>query len=213
MVIWIKFDHPVHFSSLIPNKLMFTLAISCLSTSSLPWFRDLTFQVPVQCCSLLHQTLLSAPDTSTPGCCFCFGFTSSFLLELFLHSPPAAHWTPTDLGVGVGSHSSVSYLFAFSYYSWGSQGKNAEVVCRSLLQCTTFYQNSLPWPICLGWPNMAWLIVSLSYPRRLWSMWSFWLVFCDCSFRFVCTLTYEDKRLVQASWWEGLGKTGSCSGG
>ena len=31
----------------------------------------------------------------------------------------------------------MSYLFAFSYCSWGSQGKNTEVVCHSLLQCTT----------------------------------------------------------------------------
>ena len=29
---------------------MFTLAVSCLTTSSLPWFMDLTFQAPVQCC-------------------------------------------------------------------------------------------------------------------------------------------------------------------
>ena len=33
-----------------------------------------------------------------------------------------------------GVHLSVSYLFAFLYCSWGSQGKNAEVVCHSLLQ-------------------------------------------------------------------------------
>ena len=37
-----------------------------------------------------------------------------------------------------GVHLSVSYLFAFSYYSWGSQGKNTEVVCHSLLQWTMF---------------------------------------------------------------------------
>ena len=30
------------------------------------------------------------------------------------------------------------YLFAFSYCSWGSQGKNTEVVCHFLLQWTTF---------------------------------------------------------------------------
>ena len=29
-------------------------------------------------------------------------------------------------------------LFPFSYCSWGSQDKNAEVVCHSLLQWTTF---------------------------------------------------------------------------
>ena len=45
-------------------------------------------------------------------------------------------------------------------------------------------QNSPLWPVRLGWPYMAWLIVSLSY-TRLWSMWSVWLVFCDCGFHSV----------------------------
>ena len=56
--------------SLIPKMLMFTLAISCLTTSNLPWFMDLTFQVPMQYCSLQHQTLLPLPVSSTTGCCF-----------------------------------------------------------------------------------------------------------------------------------------------
>ena len=112
----------------------FTLAISCLTTSKLPWFMDLTFQVPMQYCSLQHRTLLLSPVTSTAGYSFCFGSISSFFLELFLHWSPVAYWAPTDLG------SSVSYHFAFSYYSWGSQGKNTEVVCHSLLQWTTFCQ-------------------------------------------------------------------------
>ena len=64
--------------------------------------------------------------------------------------------------MNLGSSLSVPYLFAFSCCLWGSQGKNTEVVCHSLLQWTTFCQNSLSWPICLGWPYMAWLIVSLS---------------------------------------------------
>ena len=37
---------------------MFTLDISCLTTSNLPWFMDLIFQVPRQYCSLQHQTCL-----------------------------------------------------------------------------------------------------------------------------------------------------------
>ena len=45
----------------------------------------------------------------------------------------------------------VSYLFAFSCCSLGSQSKNTEVVCHSLLQWTTFCQNSPTWPIHLGW--------------------------------------------------------------
>ena len=40
-----------------------------------------------------------------------------------------------------GVHLSVSYLFAFSYCSQCSQGKNIEVVCHSLLQRTMFCQN------------------------------------------------------------------------
>ena len=77
---------------------MFTLAISYLTTSNLPWFMGLTFQVPMQYCSLQHQTLLPSPITSTTGCCFCFGSISSFFLELFLHWSPVAYWVPTNLG-------------------------------------------------------------------------------------------------------------------
>jgi len=81
----------------IPKMSMFTLAISCLTTSKLPWFMDLTFQVPMQYCSLQPQTLLPSPVTSTTGCCFYFGSLSSFFLELFLHWSPVAYWAPTDL--------------------------------------------------------------------------------------------------------------------
>ena len=77
---------------------MFTLVISCLTTSKLPWFMDLTFQVSMQYCSLQHQTLLPSLVTFTTVCCFCFGSVSSFFLELFLHCSPVAYWAPTDLG-------------------------------------------------------------------------------------------------------------------
>ena len=76
---------------------IFTLAISCLTTSNLPWFMDLTFQVPMQYYFLQHQTLLPSPVISTPRRCFCFGSVCSFLLGRFLHSPPVAYWAPTDL--------------------------------------------------------------------------------------------------------------------
>ena len=35
--------------------LMFILAISCLTISNLPWFMELTFQVPTQYCSYFHD--------------------------------------------------------------------------------------------------------------------------------------------------------------
>ena len=76
---------------------MFILTISCLTTSNLPWFMYLTFQVPMQYCSLQHQTLLPSPVTSTTGCRFYSGSISSFFLELFLHWSPVAYWAPTNL--------------------------------------------------------------------------------------------------------------------
>ena len=82
----------VHFSSLIPRMLTFTLAISCLTASNFPWFTELIFQVPMQYCSLQHRTLLLSSVTSTTGYCFCFGSIPSFFLELYLHWSPVAYW-------------------------------------------------------------------------------------------------------------------------
>ena len=147
MVIWLNSPNPVHFSSLIPKMSTFTFAISCLTTSNLPWFMDLTFQVPMQYCSLQHRTLSPSPVTSTTGCCFCFRCISSFFLELFLHCSLVPYWASTDLG---SSSFNVLFLPSFLYCSWGSQGKNSEVVSHPLLQWTTFFQNSPPWPIRLG---------------------------------------------------------------
>ena len=94
----------------------------------------------MQYCSLQHWSLLLSLVTSTALCCFPFASASLFFLELFLHSSPVTYWAPTDLGI----HLSVSYLFAFSYCPWGSQGKSTEVVCHTLLQRITFCQNSPP---------------------------------------------------------------------
>ena len=125
---------------------MCTLAISYLTTSNWPWFMDLKFQVPMQyCCYSIRPV--------TTGYCFCFGSIPSFFLELFLHWSPVAYWASTDLWC-----SSFSILsFCLFILSWGSQGKNTEVVCHSLLQWTTFCQTSPPWPTHLGWSHMAWL--------------------------------------------------------
>ena len=97
---------------------MFILAISCLTTSNLPWFMDLTFQVPMQYWSLQHWTLLPSPVTSTTGC-FCFGFVSSFFLELFLHWFAVAYWAPTDLGIS--SFSVLSFYLFILFMGFSKQ--------------------------------------------------------------------------------------------
>ena len=94
--------------------LTFTLSISRLTTFTLLWFMDWTFQVSMQYCSLQYRTLLPSPVTSTMECCFCFGSVSSFYLVLFLHSSPIAYQHLPTWGV----HLSRSYHFAFSYCSY-----------------------------------------------------------------------------------------------
>ena len=138
---------------------MFTLAISCLTTSNLPWFMDLTFQVPMQYCSLQHQTLLLSPVTSTTGCCIFFGSMSAFFLELFLHWSPVAYWAPTDLG---NSSFSVICFCLFILFMWFSRQEYWSVFSSGW---TILRQNSPPWLVHLGWPYMALLIVPLSETR------------------------------------------------
>ena len=98
---------------------MLTLAFSYLTTSNLPWFMDLTFQVPMHYCSLQHQTLLLSPVTSTTGCGFCFGPISSFFMELFLHSSPVAYWASTD--VGSPSFSILSFCLSVQFMEFSRQ--------------------------------------------------------------------------------------------
>ena len=156
--------------------LMFTLAISCLTTSNLPWFMDLTLQVPMQYCSLQHQTLLPSPVTSTIGRCFCFGSGPSLFLELFLHWSPVAYWAHTNLGSSSFSVLSFCLFILFMGFSRREYWSGLP----SLLQWTTFCQTSPPRPVCLGWPHRAWL--SFIELDKLWSMWSHWLAVCDCGF-------------------------------
>ena len=85
-----------------------------------------------------------------PGPCF-HHQSHPQLGVVFAFGPPLhSFWNcfSTDLQQPVGHvptwgvNLSVSYLFAFSYCSWGSQGKNTEVICHSLLQWITFCQTS-----------------------------------------------------------------------
>ena len=156
---------------------MFTLAISCLTTSNLPWFMDLTFQVPMQYCSFQHWTLLPSPMTSTAGCCFCFGSVSSFFLELVLHWSPVAYWAPTDLG---GDLSVFYRFFLFMLFMGFSRQE---------------YWSGLPFPspvghilsdlstmTCLSWVALrAWLSF-IEWDKAVVLVRLDWLVFCEYVF-------------------------------
>ena len=123
---------------------------------------ELTFQVPMQYCSLQHQILLSSPDKSTTECHFCFGPTTLFFLGLS-SCPPLFPRSILDTFQPGGLIFWCHIFSVLLYSSWGSHGKYTGVVCHSLLQWIMFYQNSPLWPVHLGWPYMPWLIASLSY--------------------------------------------------
>ena len=76
---------------------------------------------------------------------------------------------------------SVSYHFAFSYYSWGSQGKNTEVVCYSLLQWTTFLSDLSTMTRPSWVAPRAWLSF-IELDKAMVLVWLDWLVFCEYDF-------------------------------
>ena len=128
--------------------------------------------------SLQHRTLLLSPVTSTTGCCcFCFGSISSFFLELFLHWSPVAYWAPTNLGSSSFSVLSF-YLFilfmGFSRQEYWSGLPFPSPVDHILSDLSTMICPSGVAPMV--WPGFIELY-------NLWSVWSDWLVVCDCGFR------------------------------
>ena len=119
---------------------VFTLAISCLTTSNLPWVIGLIFQVPMQCCSLQHWTLLSPPVTSTTGHHSCFGSASSFLLDLFICSSPVAYWTPPDLA---GSSFGVISFCLFILFMGFSRCTAFQMCCIAIWHLHTLWNGHL----------------------------------------------------------------------
>ena len=127
---------------------------------NLPWFMDLTFQVPIQYFSLQHHILLSPPNTTTTKHHFCFGPATLFCLELLVVVICSSMLDTCQPG-GLIFWCHIFCLFI--QFIGFSLGKYSGVVCHFLLQWITFFQNSPLWPIYLGWTCMTWLIASLRY--------------------------------------------------
>ena len=138
---------------------MCTLTISGLTNSNLPWFMDLTFQVPTQYCSLQHWILLSSPNTSITEHHFRFSAAASFflgLLAVVLHSSQSHTGHLPTWGL------IFQYQIFLSFYTFHG------VLMASILgwfAIPLFSQNSPLWSVCLGWPYTAWLTAALSYAR------------------------------------------------
>ena len=202
---------PIYFSSLIPKMSMFTLAISCLTTSSLPWFMDLTFQVLMQYCSLQHRTLLPSPVTSTTGHCFHCGSVSSFFLEVFLHSSPGAYWATTNLR---SSSFSVISFFLFILFMgllrwecWSGL-PFLSPADHILSEFSTMTRLSL---VALHSMAHSFIELDKAVVHVIYFVSFLWLCFSFC----LPSDKNKNKKLMEASWWERLtvGETGSRSDG
>ena len=155
---------------------MFTLAISCLTTSNLPWSMDLTFQVPMHNCSLQHRTLLLSPVTSTTGYCFCFGSIPSFFLELFLH------WSPVDMGTYWPRESLFQYPIILPFHAVHGALK-ARILKWFAIPFSSGLHSVRPLhhDLSLGCPTQAWLSF-IELDKAVVLVWLDWLVFCDYCF-------------------------------
>ena len=109
-----------------------------LNWTEYPAIMNLTFQVPMQYCSLRHQTLLPSPVTSTTGHDFHFCSISSFFLELFLYSSLVAYWALTDLGSSSFSVISFSLFILFMGFSKQEYRIGLPILKWSLFQWTMF---------------------------------------------------------------------------
>ena len=157
-VMWVKLTISVHFSSLIPRMAMFTLAISCFTSASLPWYMDLTLsQVPMQYCS--YSITLDFYHHSHPQLGFVFAlapslhsFWSYFSTDLQLHIGYLPSW---------GVHLSVSCLFAFSYFM--EFAKQEYWSALPFPSPVDYILSELSTMTCPSWvAYAAWVIVSLS---------------------------------------------------
>ena len=82
----------------------------------------------------IHNGALFSP-------CLCLIVLSGVISPLFSDSILGSYWP--------GEFIFQCHIFLHFHTA---QGKNTKVVCHSLLQWTTFCQNSSPWCVHLGWP-------------------------------------------------------------
>ena len=162
---------------------MFTLAIYCLTTSNLPWFMDLTFQVPMQYCSLQHWILLLTHHIHN-WVLFLLWLHPFILSGVISHWPPVAYWAPTDLGsssFGILSFCLFILFMGFSRQEYWSGLPFPSPVDHILSDLSTMTHPS--WVVPHAWLGF------IELDKAVVLVWLDWLVFCEYGFS------------VSALWW------------
>ena len=166
---------------------MFTLVIICLTTSNLPWFMDLTFQVPMQYCSLQHLTFTSIISHIHNWTLFLpwlhLFILSGFISPLFSSSILGTYWSGEFI---FQCHIFCLFILfmGFSRQEYWSGLPLPSPVDHILSELSTMMH-----PSCVALHGTGHSFIELD---RLWSIWSVWLVFCDCGFHSVCPLRNKD---------------------
>ena len=153
------------------------LGSPCLTTSNLPWFMDLTFQVPMQYCYLQHRTLLLSPVPSTSGYCFCFGSIPSVFLV----------WSQSPLTSSsiLGTYQPGEFLFQYPIilpFHTVLGVLKARILKWFAIPFSSGAHSVRPLHHgpSVGLPHTAWL--SFIELDKAVVLWSDWLVICGCGF-------------------------------
>ena len=144
--------------------LTFTLAISCLTPSNLPWFIDLTFQVPMQYCSLQHWTLLPVTRHIHNWVLFLLW------LHLFILSGVISPLISRSI---LGTYQPGEFIFQYPIFlpfhtvHGVLKARILKWFAIPFSSGTHFVRTIHHDPICLGWPYMAWLIVFIELDKAV----------------------------------------------
>ena len=174
---------------------MFTLVISCLTTSNLPWLMDLIFQVPMQYCSLKHRTLLLSPSHIHIWVLFLLWlclFILSGVISPLISSSILSIYRPGESSFSVLSFCLFILFMGLSRQEYWSGLPVPSPVGHVLSKLSTMTHPS--------WVTLQGIGHSFIELDKAVSMLSVWLVFCDCGFHFVCPLMDKDNRLIEDSW-------------
>ena len=180
---------------------MFTLAISCLTTSSLPWFRDLKFQVLIQYCSLQFGTLVHHQTHPQLGVIFAWLslFIPSWAVSLLFSSSILGSCWP-------GEFIFQYHVFCLFLLSMGFSKQECwrglpfpPPVEHILLELSTM--SHLPWVALHGIAHSFFELLKAVNHVICFFVFVF---FCYYGLHSVWPRMHKDKKLVEASWWEVL---------
>ena len=122
--------------------LMFTLAISCLTTFNLPWFMELIFRFLYNIA--LYSIFLYFHHQSYPQLGVVLLWLCLFILPgVFLHWSPVVYWAPTNLGSSSFSVLSFCLFIGFSRQEFWSGLPFPSLVDHVLSELSTV--------TCLSW--------------------------------------------------------------